>query len=448
MSYLSKYQLGLILVLLSLHSCTDRISGNFDPHIDRALLSQIQAAAPNGSLDFYKLPTDSDYTAIPQDEKNPITASKVILGKMLFHEPALLTKPKLESNKHKSSCASCHMVEHGFGAGINQALGEGGEGFGKSRTSIPTMSAHMIDAQMIKSPSCLNVAYQSNMTWNGKFGAQGLNSKTRSLWDKEAVLRFNKEGLEGVETQALAALEVHRMAIDAKWVLKYGYTQLFDEAFADLSISERYSNKSVALALAAYQRTLLPDQAPFQKWLNGEKSALSDVEKKGAALFFGYAQCAQCHTGPGLNGMDFCALGFKDIEQAHTGIILNDSTDTQFQGRASFTKDNKDLYKFKVPQLYNLADNPIYGHGGSFQDLRSLVMYKCKGIPENEKVDKGQLDPRFKDLHLTSTEIESISLFLEHGLYDPNLKRYVPEVLPSGNCFPNGDAQSITHKCN
>jgi cytochrome c peroxidase len=102
----------------------------------------------------------------------------------------------------------------------------------------------------------------------------------------------------------------------------------------------------------------------------------------------------------------------------------------------------KTILNFKVPQLYNLKDSPFYGHGSSFRSVKDVLVYKNKAIRENNNVPESQLDERFKPLHLSLDEINALEAFLVNGLYDPKLKRFVPQSLPSGLCYPNADIQS------
>ena len=101
-----------------------------------------------------------------------------------------------------------------------------------------------------------------------------------------------------------------------------------------------------------------------------------------------------------------------------------------------------DNYKFKVPTLYNLKDNPIYGHGGSFSSLKNIISYITSGEKENALVPDSQLAIEFMNYNLTQQEINNITAFIENALYDDNLERYVPESVFSGYCIPNGDIQS------
>src|SRR5690606_33421393 len=98
--------------------------------------------------------------------------------------------------------------------------------------------------------------------------------------------------------------------------------------------------------------------------------------------------------------------------------------------------------KFKVPQLYNLKDVGFYFHGASKNSLREVVEYFNEAVPENSLVDPAIISPFFKPLNLTEAEIDDLVEFLENGLYDPDLERYRPEIIMSGNCFPNNDPLS------
>jgi len=89
-----------------------------------------------------------------------------------------------------------------------------------------------------------------------------------------------------------------------------------------------------------------------------------------------------------------------------------------------------------------LGDAPFYFHGSSFTDLREVVEYFNNGIPENSNVPDSQIARQFKPLGLTEAEIDDLTTFLESGLQDPNLDRYVPEEVLSGYCFPNNDVFS------
>jgi len=392
----------------------------------------------------FKLPESHQFNTIPQDPNNQLTTTKVELGKMLFHETGLGVKPKDAVSLQTYSCASCHFAGAGFQAGIRQGIGEGGIGFGmngEGRFHHPDYAPTDIDVQPVRTPTAMNGAYQKNLLWNGQFGATGANTGLSDLWvgleGTDSPLRVNALGFEGLETQAIAGMDVHRMDCTAEMVEAGGYKSMFDAAFPDIPVPERYELQQAGLAIAAYERTLLANEAPFQKWLHGNDQAMSKAEKRGAITFFETANCATCHTGPALNSMEFHAYGMNDLDGNQ--VVNYDPANPAHKGRGGFTKKAKDDYAFKVPQLYNLADSPFYGHGGSFTSIREVVEYKNAGQAENSNVPSTQLSNEFNPLHLSQQEIDDLTLFLERSLHDPNLKRYKPDMLPTGNCFPNSD---------
>lgn len=430
---------AILLCLLFMVSCTKE-----NNNLDNQLENTLTEASKGQGLSFFQFPESSDFEAIPQDPNNPITSEKVELGKLLFHETGISINPKKPESVETYSCASCHHVKAGFQACRIQGVADGGLGFGisgESRVNNPNYQDNELDVQPFRTPSALNIAYQANVLWNGQFGATDLNEGTESEWTEGTPKAVNKLGFEGTETQAIAGLEVHRMAIKNSIAeMSNDYQTLFDAAFPDVSTAEKFTNETAGLAIAAYERTLLANEAPFQEWLKGNTNALTDAQKRGAVLFFGKANCNSCHTGAALSSMEFHALGMEDLQGF--GVYGNGPTEADKQGRGGFTKRPEDMYKFKVPQLYNLKDSPFYGHGGTFTSVEEVVRYKNEAIPSQTNVPQSQLAAEFVPLGLNEQEIRDISDFIENGLHDPNLQRYVPESLPSGNCFPNNDAVS------
>lgn len=444
---MKKIQGLLILVILILSSCqSNEDEINQANLLDLELEAAIRAAAPNGSLSYFILPLANDFANIPQDPKNPLTEEKVELGKLLFHETALGNKPELPNATRTYSCASCHHVEAGFQAGSQQGIGDGGSGFGargEAREPSTNYSHNQLDIQPIRTPTALNVAFQDVMLWNGQFGATGTNAGTETNWKADTPIETNHLGFEGVETQAIAGFNVHRqLANDQFYENLPEYKERLMAAFPELTEEEKLSNVGIGLAIGAYERTLLPTEAPFQKWLNGQKAELGDAAKRGALVFFGKGECSNCHTGPALNSMEFHALGMKDLD-----ALLTDDTNPGFVsavlGRGGFTKNPDEEYKFKVPQLYNLADHNFFGHGASFESIFDVVEYKNRAQAEKASLTgHPNLAEDFVPLNLSSSEIDDLVIFLTDGLYDPELSRYVPDEVLSGGCIPVADEQS------
>jgi cytochrome c peroxidase len=291
----------------------------------------------------------------------------------------------------------------------------------------------------------LNLAYVTNALWAGTFGSFHVNVGTESVWNQDTLIAINHEGRMGLEANNERALIVHRQVINKAVCDSLGYTPMFNEAFPNVPVNERYSLKYGAFAIAAYFRTILTNQAPFQKWLKGDKSAMTDSQKKGAQLFFGKAGCANCHNSPSLNSIPhkFFAIGVKDLYQMYPySVFRTGPTEGRVFGRGGFTKKTEDMFKFKVPQLYNMKDIGFYFHGSSKRSLRDVVEYFNNGIPENPAVPASQISGLFRPLGMNNSEMNFLVDFLENGLDDPNLKRYVPTQVMSNNCFPNNDVIS------
>ena len=430
-------------IALLLNSCKKDDDNNAE--LDLQLSEQLSQVSNGIGESAFILPETNDFSKIPQDPLNPLTAEKVELGKLLFHETGIALDPMQEFAEGTFSCASCHFAGAGFQAGRVQGIGDGGIGFGtngEGRMKGALYEGEQLDVQPIRTPTAMNGAYQKNMLWNGQFGATGMNENTESAWTAGTPKERNFLGFEGLETQAIAGLGVHRLVMDSALIYSTDYKTLFDAAFPNNSTSERYTIENAGLAIAAYERTVLSNQAPFQQWLKGNRNALTEMEKRGAILFFGEAGCASCHNSPALNSMEFHAVGLKDLVDCPEETFKTTFDNPQNLGRGGFTGSVEDNYKFKVPQLYNLRDSPFYGHGASIRSVKAMVEYFNNGIAENGNVPNGQLAEEFQPLNLTNEEVNQITAFLENALYDNNLKRYEPSSLPTGNCFPNNDPLS------
>jgi cytochrome c peroxidase len=432
--------LGAIGFILLLQACS---SDHLENPLDVELRKLVKRASPSGQTDHFILPDENDFASIPQEPSNPLNPVKVELGKMLFYETGLALDPKYPEGKDTYSCATCHIPEAGFMPGRAQGIADGGTGFGlngEGRTKFFFYGDNEPDVQGARALNVCNVAFVPNTTWAGMFGATDNNVGTEAKWTGD--LQINHLGLQGLESQAIAVQTVHRMLINKAITDSLGYTHYFDAAFPQFPESGRYSKVTLAYALSAYLRTLIPNKAPFQHWLKGNEAAMSDQEKRGGILFFSKAGCYKCHNGKALhNPTQFFAVGVKDLYE--TGQAVKTGIDDKRNlGRGGFTEKPEDLYKFKVPQLYNMHGGSHYFHGSSKRSLREVVEYFNNAVPENTRVPGSQIAPQFRPLNLTDSEIDDLVVFLERSLYDPLMDRFVPEQVLSGFCFPNNDQQS------
>jgi len=325
---MNRYLSFIILGLLIASSCTKDITSE-DIQVDINLKRQISSLSPTGNYDYYILPKADELNLVPQDPRNVLTAQKVELGKMLFFETGLAQDANFDSGRGTYSCASCHIPSAGFRPGAPQGVAE--------------------------------------------------------VWDLREDTELNHLGYAAIETQNIEGIKTHRIKVDKDLLDEFGYTSMFDNVFPDIIEEERYSQFAASLALSAYIRSIIGDEAPFQKWLEGDLSAMSYQEKEGMGLFFGKARCANCHYEQNLGSQEFHALGVKDMYQRPS---YNTSADDRRNlGRGGFTLKEEDNYKFKVPGLYNASDAPFYFHGASKNTLYDVIDYKIQAQTENYNCD-------------------------------------------------------------
>lgn len=438
---MKKYTIALLGLIL-IYSCAKDVTSD-EVLMDTNLKRLLSNFSPTGNYDYYILPTENQLDQIPQDRRNVLTPEKVALGKMLFFETGLAMDARYESGIGTYSCATCHIPEAAFRPGAPQGVADGGVGFGlngENRIKQRQYREDELDSQAARPLSLINVAFVGNTFWNGQFGSKFANEGTEDLWDNLPELEGNHLGFEAIETQNFEGIVVHRIATTKELLDRYGYTDMYDRSFPDLQEEQRYSNFATSLALSAYIRSITASQAPFQKWLRGDSEALTQQEKLGAQVFFGKARCANCHYEKNLGSNEFQRLGVKDLYQRPSFNAL--PSDRRNLGRGGFTLKEEDNFKFKVPQLYNLVDDPNYFHGSSKHSIEEVVAYKEKAESENPNIPTETLSEKFRPISLTDEERDAMIAFLKHGLRDPNLLRYKPDFLLSGNCFPNNDAQS------
>lgn len=273
----------LVLIFISIIAC--------EPETERSELSQLLVERLNitsntGDLDYYTFPSSNNYKELPnQDPHNPVTKEKVELGKLLFFETGLAQIPIHESCYETYSCGSCHHQESGFLPGRLQGIADGGAGYGYNgnlRYVVDDYEEHELDAQGNRPMNPLNSGYSTNTLWSGAFGAGGVNEGTEEYWT--GLAEVNHTGYVGLEAQNIEAFALHRLEINDHVLDDYGYRALYDKAFPDFDESERYSPTTSSFAISAYLRSMLANEAPFQKWLRGNRGAMTVDQIQGALV--------------------------------------------------------------------------------------------------------------------------------------------------------------------
>lgn len=298
---------------------------------------------------------------IPQD--NPQTPAKVALGRKLFYDPRL-------SKDNTIACASCHRPEFAFSDG------------GKP------VSTGIFGRQGIRNaPTLTNVGFRRHLFWEGR-------SPRLELQAVGPLTAHDEMGLEPEElAQRLQAIPE--------------YAQAFREVFG-----EPPSLRAVTYAIAAFERTLLSYDSPFDRYQAGDDQALSPAALRGMELFFSEkGDCFHCHVGP----------DFTDDEPRNTALY----TVYKDIGLARATGKDEDVGKFKTPTLRNVALTAPYMHDGSIRTLREVVQHYNRGGEPNLNADA-----LIRPLGLTDQEVDDLVAFLE-ALTDTSFITN-PALLPPG----------------
>ncbi len=278
---------------------------------------------------------DADQMEIPKN--NPLTAMKVELGKILFFDPRLSVDDTV-------ACASCHSPQFGFSDGLATAIGVRGQRGGRS------------------SPVAINRAFSTHQMWDGSAAS--------------------------VEEQALGPIQNpiemgHTLkAVVAKLKGIRGYPELFRKAFGTNVTSE-----GIAKAIASFERTLLSGNSPFDRFVAGDKSALSPAARRGLGIFKTKGNCTSCHAG----------FNFTDEDFRNIGVGMDKPKPDL--GRFAVTKNGSARGAFKTPTLRDAALSAPYMHDGSLKTLEEVIDYYNRGGTRNH-----WLDEKMKPLQLTDQE--------------------------------------------
>lgn len=287
----------------------------------------------------WELPSGFPEPRVPAD--NPMSTAKVELGRHLFYDRRL-------SANQTQSCASCHRQELAFTDGLGQAVGSTG------------------DRHRRNSMSLANVAYAARLTW--------ANPHLDRLESQALIPMFGDDPVElGMPDDATL---LRRLQADST------YEELFAAAFPDQADAVRIDN--VTRALGAFQRTLISGNAPYDRYVAGDRDALSPSELRGMDLFFSERlECFHCHGGFNFaDSIDHARLQEPERAFHNTGLYNVDGAGAypmSDRGLIEITGDPADMGHFKAPTLRNIAVTAPYMHDGSIASLDDVIEHYAQG---------------------------------------------------------------------
>jgi cytochrome c peroxidase len=342
-------------------------------------------------------------SALPQTVKappdNPISADKAALGKLLFWDPIL-------SGNRDVACASCHHPRFGYTDNRDLSIGVNGIGLGEERQFATPNSIPFVKRN---SQTLLNVAF-NGMDESGRYDP----AAAPMFWDMR-VTSLEAQALEPIKAfeemrgdaygqdKAVAAVVARLNAIAE-------YRALFRKAFGG---ENAVSADNLAKALATFERTLLANNSPFDRYMRGDRNAMSSAQIEGMERFE-RTGCTNCHSGPMFSDYKPHVLGVPDnpkLAQSDIGIA----------GAP---------YAFRTASLRNLGFTAPYMHDGAFQTVREVVRF-YRRPPRNPNVSRREVDPLVRQLRRPARAADELVEFL-NALNDDSFDKSVPSHVPSG----------------
>lgn len=290
-------------------------------------------------------------STIPAIKGNPVTKEKIELGKALFFDPRL-------SASHIFSCNSCHNLATGGDDNLETSIGHGWQ---KGPRNAPTV---------------FNAVFNEAQFWDGR--AEDLAAQAKGPI---------QAGVEMANTPEQVVVTLKSMPQYVDW---------FTAAFPGEKDPVTFDN--MARAIEAFEATLLTP-SPFDKFLNGDDDALSDVQKTGLNLFVDKG-CASCHGGINVGGQGYFPFGV--IEKPGAEVLPQDD-----QGRFAVTKTADDQYVFRAAPLRNVAVTAPYFHSGKVWDLKQAVAIMSSSQLGTELAPK-EVDAIVAFLHALTGEVPRI----------------------------------------
>lgn len=372
----------------------------------------------------------------PVPAGNPLTRERIELGRALFWDEQL-------SGTGTVACGTCHRPAAGgsdprnlAGAAVANPGFDLAFGTADDVRGSPGVPLHARDGRYLgdpvfgfapqvggrRSPSAVAAAYASSLFWDGRAGGRFVDPDTGTVLletggalENQALAPIaNDVEMAHVGTQLrdvagrvararpLALADQLPPAL-ASFIGDDGYPALFARAFGTREVTPA----RIAMAVASYERTLVPDATPLDRELAGQP-ALGADERDGLAVFRG-AGCVDCHGGALLSDDAFHNLGLRPDEED--------------VGRAATSGDDRDRGAFRTPSLRNVELRAPYMHDGRFATLADVVDFYDRGGDFNAP----NKDPRVRPRGLTPQQKAAIVAFLRRPLTDP---RAMAETAP------------------
>jgi cytochrome c peroxidase len=296
---------------------------------------------------------------IPFPKNNPYTLEKAALGKKLYFDTRL-------SAANLLSCASCHSPAYGWGDGQAKGVGHNMKQLGR------------------RSPTIVNAAFGDIFMWDGRAGS------------------LEEQALGPIRADVEMNMPIEQLMEKLKGIPEYA--PLFKAAFP----KEGMTPETIAKSIATYERTVVSDRSPFDAWIEGDESAISESAKRGFALFNTKAGCMNCHSGWNFTDDSFHDIGLSDADIGRGKQLPN---------------VEKMHHAFKTPNLREIGRRGPYMHDGSVATLEAVMEHYNNG-----GIDRPSRSALMKPLDLSKEELADLVALLK--TFDSDIDPTTVPVLP------------------
>ncbi|HKW64722.1 MAG TPA: cytochrome c peroxidase [Candidatus Acidoferrum sp.] len=479
-----------------------------DSHLDSQLADVLSAAGFTGNIE------QTFHNRLEANLGRPIDQKLANLGRLLWFD-------KIHSLHHDNTCGGCHSPTNGFGDSQPMAIGVQNNNLVGPNRAGPRNQR--------RSPLVVNTALYPALMWNGRFNslagdpfdnalgfrfpfpeddtrfslANDVANHVTQLLQAQAhmpptelieVAGFNGTCPNGAPDPALGAAfcqfddgkgeivplpdstgsrnEPIRQKALTILNASPAYRQLFGEVFPEVAAGAPIDFFMFGKAIAEFEFTLVFANAPIDQFARGDSFAMTAAEKRGALLFFGKANCVQCHAVAGRSSVGEPNEMFTDFEERVIGVpqiaplfgvgkdnvVFDGPGQNEDFGLEQISGNEADRYKFRTAPLRNLAVAPGFFHNGAFIRLEDAIQHHLNvyqsahsynpvkaGLPADLAQRVGPIEPVLRRLDpllrlpttLTPSEFDDLVSFVRDGLLDPrakaeNLCKLVPPAVPSG----------------
>jgi cytochrome c peroxidase len=364
---------------------------------------------------------------VPVPAENPITDAKRVLGKILFWDEQL-------SSDDSVACGTCHRPESGgadprfgvFPGAMPGSLDDvaGSPGIRRlDRDGNPESDPIFGDEPRVTpriAPSIFGALWAEELFWDGRAPGKFIDPDTGRVLiaaggalENQALMTLANDAEMAKHERSWSDLtrkltKAAPLALADEWPADVRaaiarlptYPELFTAAYGDRKITAA----RIALAIATYERTLVADQTPWDRYQSGDESALGPIELYGLQTLDSL-KCTRCHVPPLFTSNSFANIGIRRSEID--------------QGRARVTGDPEDAGAMKIPSLRNAGLRPRFMHTGEFSALGAAINFyrNPTALPDVDEIAGGGT----YSFTLSQLSAADIQLFLARSLTDPRV---------------------------